>query len=533
VRRQVSYWLAGGLAWRGAIAAVLPPGFDEAYYYLYTRHLDWSYFDHPLLVAWTTGLGPWVLGTVSPFSLRLGALLLYTLSLGLLYATGQRLFSARAGLLTVAIASLVPIFHIGFGVMTLPDSPLMLFWTATLYVASCEFVPPVVPPVVPQIGTQTGTSPLPEPPYRPTYRPTYRLALIGGLVGLACLGKYHGLALGFGLLGFCAVRMRAALRSPWWWLGMGLFAVAIAPIVIWNIQHDWISLRFQSGRAVPDRGYSLVDLLVTFLVGTAYLFPTFGFPLWWASLGQGVRSWLPVRKPLASAQSLLLWLSLPLMLTFTLMGGYRAILPTWAMPGFWTASLLLGDWATRLAPRILRRWLWGSGLSLASLLLICLSHITLGTLQKPSQFAIAGGLIPVATDASRQLLDIAQLRHQFKSSAPVAEALQTTDFLFTNDIFLAGQVAMAIAPLTPKPITCFNADLRGFAFWSDAADWVNQRGLLVTLAPQTDLAQYQPYFAALTLLGQLPLRRGGEIVQTVTLYTTTPLLRPYPRPYGN
>ncbi|WP_254721829.1 ArnT family glycosyltransferase [Kovacikia minuta] len=133
--------LGGGLLFRSAIAFWLPPGFDEGYYYLYTHHPDWSYFDHPLMVAFTTGFGPWLTGVVSPFTIRLGTLLLHTGALLLLYLTSVRLFSNRAGLITLAIATLIPIFLVGFGVLTLPDSPLIFFWTATLYIAAWEFFP--------------------------------------------------------------------------------------------------------------------------------------------------------------------------------------------------------------------------------------------------------------------------------------------------------------------------------------------------------------------------------------------------------
>lgn len=64
--------LVGGLLFRSAIAFWLYPTFDEAYYYLYTLHLDWSYFDHPVFVALTTGFGPWLTGVVSQFTIRLG-----------------------------------------------------------------------------------------------------------------------------------------------------------------------------------------------------------------------------------------------------------------------------------------------------------------------------------------------------------------------------------------------------------------------------------------------------------------------------
>ncbi len=567
--RQLVSLLLGGFLLRSAIALWLPPGFDEGYYYLYSLHPDWSYFDHPLLVALTTGFGPWLTHSVSPFTIRLGSLLLHTGSLLLLYLTSARLFSRQAASLTLAIATLIPIFQLSFGILTLPDSPLMFFWTATLYVAVCEFFATkqavAESDVLPQRRGDTEEaspyssllSPLPSP-----YNPGYRLAIVGLLIGLACLSKYHGLALGFGLIGFCLTspRYRAALLSPWMLASLGVFALTILPIVIWNAQHDWVSLQFQSGRAVPDRGYSFLDLLVTFLAGVGYLFPTFGFPLWWvsgkaaietinrsrAAKTQGSRGGKSkdedfrhpsLLSPLSSPKTaFILWLSLPLMLTFTLMGGYRSILPTWAMPGFWSATLLLGQQAVRWqqrSPKNVKRWLWGSGWAITSVLLLLLLHLTLGTLQKPSRYALLGGFLAPSNDASTQLIDIQQLRQGFASPLLTA-AMSQANFVFTNDLFLAGQVGMAIAPLQPKPITCFDQDLRGFAFWSTPDQWVGQDGLLVTSASQASrtLKQYQAYFQTIQKVADLPIRRGGTIVQVIAVYQCQRLLKPYPRPYG-
>ncbi|MBW4470730.1 MAG: glycosyltransferase family 39 protein [Stenomitos rutilans HA7619-LM2] len=567
--RQLLCLLVCGLLLRGAIAYWLPPGFDEGYYYLYTLHPDWSYFDHPLLVALTTGFGVWLTGDVSAFTIRLGTLLLHTGSLLLLYLTAVRLFSRQAAIVTLAIASLIPIFQLGFGVLTLPDSPLMFFWTATLYIAVCEFFGTRDP----KREKNTAAAPASSAPV--AYHPTYRLAIAGFLVGLACLGKYHGLALGFGVVGFCLTspRHRAALFSPWTLASVGLFGLAVLPIVIWNLQYDWVSLRFQSGRAVPDRGYSLLDLLVTFLAGVAYLFPTFGFPLWWASGKAIFEQWgqktaeaqrrgemsewqgdqvegeetrsptltqLKTQNSLAARREALLktlfilWLSLPLMLTFTLMGGYRSILPTWAMPGFWGVTLLLGQQAASWRQRTIKRWLWGSGLIITSLLLVALLHVTIGTLQKSSRYAWFGGVLSPSSDASTQLIDIRQLRRGFADSIAITAAMKEADFLFTNDLYLAGQLGMAIAPLKPKPITCFDKDLRGFAFWSTRDQWVKQDGLLVTSAVQSQstVKQYQDYFKDIQKIAEIPIQRGGAIVQMIEIYQCKTLLKPYPRPYG-
>lgn len=516
--RTVLGILVAGLLVRCAIAFWLYPGFDEAYYYLYSQKLDWSYFDHPVLVALTTGIGPWLTGEVSQFTIRLGTLILHTISLWLLYLTAARLFSDQAGRLTLAIASIVPIFLVGFGVLTLPDTPLIFFWSASLYCAAREFFAE-----------------------RDHYQPTYRLAILGLLVGLACIGKYHGFILGLGFVGFCltSARHRQALISPWCWLGVGLFILALSPLLIWNVQHDWISLRFQSGRSVPRKGYDLLALAATFFVGIAYLFPAIGFPFWWVTLqslrqqwqGFGAKSHLGLLE-----QRLVLWVSLPLILGFTFMGGYLQVLPTWAMPGFWSATLLLGDRATHWSSRTVRRWLVGSGLTLATIFAVLLLHLNLGTLQQPSRYAWFGGFLPPQIDPSIQLVDIQQLRQGFRDAPELRSALERIDYLFTNNQFLGGQIGMALVPLTQKPLTCFDEDLRGFAFWSRAEDWVGKNALYITsksLQPKVGiLPRYQKYFSSFAKIGEVPILRGGVATEVFYVYEAKNLLKPYPRPYG-
>jgi 4-amino-4-deoxy-L-arabinose transferase-like glycosyltransferase len=292
--RTVGALLLGGLLVRLIIAIFLYPGFDEAYYYLYSRYLSWSYFDHPPLVALTTGFGWWLTGIISPFTLRLGALLLYTLSLWLLYRVGSRLFSAAVGRMALAIATLTPLFMIGFGILTSPDNALILFWTLTLYWAVVEFFP-------------TDSAPTSSAELQP-YVPTWRLSLFGVWVGLACLGKYHGFVLALSLVGFCLFsrRYRRVFTSPWTLLAFVLFGLTLLPLLYWNAQHDWISFRFQLSMRFDgssDSSFNLGQLLLYAVVIVAYLFPGFGFPLWWTT-GRQLLGQLRSRfGPAANAQA--------------------------------------------------------------------------------------------------------------------------------------------------------------------------------------------------------------------------------------
>lgn len=241
-KRSNLWWLLlGGLVFRVLIATFLPPGFDEAYYFLYSRHLAWSYFDHPLAVAYTTGVGVWLTGLVLPLTIRLGALGLFTLSLWLLYESGRWIFGPRAGWIAVAIASLSPLFFLTCGTLTAPDNALIFCWSLALYCCVREFFFSWDEP-----SAQCFDQP---------YVPTSRLLLIALLMGLACLSKYHGFLLGLSLVGFCLTTApyRSALISRWFWLGVLGFGLVLFPLLYWNSQMIGFHFGFSWALAAPSR----------------------------------------------------------------------------------------------------------------------------------------------------------------------------------------------------------------------------------------------------------------------------------------
>jgi hypothetical protein len=538
--RGLLWLLAGGLIYRTIVAIWLLPGFDEAYYYLYSRHLNWSYFDHPVMVALTTGLGWWTTGMISPLTIRVGALLLYGLSLLLLSLAADRMHNPAVGQMTMAFGTLMPLIVISFGILTSPDNGLMLFWSATLLVALWEFFPSR------RRLNHYGV-------IGNAYIPTWRVALLGGLVGLACISKYHGFILGLGLVGFCLSRQpyRKVFQSPWLVASVGCFMIALFPLLYWNAQHDWISFRFHLGMRFDGGSdepspFRFGQMVGYWLLSNVYLFPLFGLPLWWVTLrqtGQHVLmaftpSWDTQEAQARDQLALLLWLSLPIVVLFTVLGGKQQIFPAWPAPGYWGLLILLGAqvviWQRR-RPRLVQRWLWGSGTLLAILSVIALLHLQLGFLQQPSRYAPFGGLIPLEQDGSTELIDTLQLRRLMAEDPQLQATLTEVSFIFTNEYYLGGYFDMAIHPLRDVPITAFSQDPRGFAFWFNQTDWLGQDALYLTLerfAQDPDiLAQYQPLFDTIEPLTTLDLRRGGEVTETIHVFKASGFNQPYVYPY--
>jgi hypothetical protein len=226
----------------------------------------------------------------------------------------------------------------------------------------------------------------------------------------------------------------------------------------------------------------------------------------------------------------------PLVFGFTFISGYQQILPAWKMPGFWTATILLAERVryTRFDP--LFKWFFGSILAIVILLSIGLAHVTAGIFQIPSNSAIVG-LLPIAGDNSTQIFDVQQLRRGFVDNPKLDSALKQADFIFTNRYYSGGQIGMALEPNYHKPIACFDSDLRGFAFWSEAQQWVGKNALYIgTKTFEVDLdaqKRYPDYFSKLTRIGEIPILRGGEAVETFSIYQAEKMLKPFPRPYGN
>lgn len=494
-----------GLIIRTIIALYLYPGYDEAYYYLYSQNLDWSYFDHPLLVSLTTGLGVWLTGEVNQFTIRISTLIIFTASLYFLYLTGKKLFDDQSALLTLIVASIIPIFVVAFGVLTLPDVPLIFFWTLTLLCASYEF-----------FSYQDISN----------YQPSYRLALIGITVGLACLSKYHGFILGLGLVGFCLFNplYRRVFKSYWLLIAFILFLLTLFPLLYWNWQHDWISFGFQlSGRFQSSNPSPLIinplNIILVALVGIGYLFPSFGFPLWWIS----VKSlWGEMTMKPNYRYQLILWISLPLTIGFTLLGGVTQILPTWAMPGFWSLTLILGHFSQRwlkYSPQLIKRWLYLSFLTINTIIFVLLLHFNLGLFQKPNQNIFFSGLISPQNDPSTELIDVVQLRSNLDSSPLFSEVLKSADFIFTNQYYLGGYIGMAIAPLTDIPLVCFSNDSRGFNYWYPLEKLQGKTGLYITskrFAKEEE--KFSQYFASWQEIAQIFLKRSGEITETFYIY---------------
>ncbi len=220
---------------------------DEAYYWIWSQHPALSYFSKGPGVAWTIRLSTMLLGH-TVIGVRAPAVLLAAGTGCILFALARSMFSARTGFWCVVWGGLVPLFLAGSVLMTI-DALSVFFWALAVWVF---------------------------------WKIRYDLRvwpwlLLGLTIAAGALCKYTNL---FGLVSvplFCLLRpeTRRHFARPGIWLMALVALLGLLPVILWNQQHHWVTLRHlgDMGGVGQPRRISLWPLLEFFGQQAAVSFP--------------------------------------------------------------------------------------------------------------------------------------------------------------------------------------------------------------------------------------------------------------------
>lgn len=203
-------------------ASVLELGNDESYYWLYSQQLQWNYFDHPPLIA------VWVRiftlnGLLHDYeaAIRFGSVVSCAFSTWFIFRAVSLIRDERTGWLAACLLNTSLYAGIVAGLMVMPDSPQLFFWTLSLWLIARL---------------------LKNDENRWTW------ILFGCSAGLTIMSKVHGIFLISGFVLFVFYIKRQWLQKPLFYIAGLLTALISLPILIWNMQHDFVSLRYHSTR---------------------------------------------------------------------------------------------------------------------------------------------------------------------------------------------------------------------------------------------------------------------------------------------
>jgi 4-amino-4-deoxy-L-arabinose transferase-like glycosyltransferase len=336
---------------------------DEAHYWDWSRHLDWCYYSKGPLVAYLIRFSIMIAGSWSEqltgnlmLAVRLPAVICGGLLLLSLYILTRQIYG-RPGLAAgIVVAALtMPVVNAGATLMTI-DAPFTCCWGWALvfgYQAMCR-------------GSR------------------WAWPLTGLLVGLGILAKYTMILwpVSAGLFLLTSPARRVMLLRPGFWIMLAVAGVCCLPILVWNLEHDWIGYRHLTRLAGFDGSAFGIRWLgpLSFVGQQALLHLGFWFIVWliamivyrpWKSEWLVVSGeWLVLRgyersrtthhSPLTT--HFLWWFSAPTFVMFLLFsfktGGGE---PNWPVVAYISGLVLAAGWLTtqfHSSVAWIRRWTW-------------------------------------------------------------------------------------------------------------------------------------------------------------------------------
>ncbi len=283
---------------------------DEAYYFQWSQHLDWSYFSKGPGIASSMWLSTHLAGN-SVFGIRFFSPLLALGTSLLMFGFTRRLYGEVVAVWTVFALQFIPIFHVGALVMTI-DPLSIFFWMAALY---------------------TFWLALEKAPAFNLWWPA-----TGAIIGLGFLAKYTNAMqlLSILLLLVLTPRHRRELWRPGFWSMLAVFAIFTAPVFIWNSQHAWITLIHLRDRGGLNTGPQFHPMAFLTFVGLHLgVYSPLIFIGLIACLGWAWRKAQAHFKP-----RFLLAFTLPLLVLYFALSFKQTGEPNWTAPASLTLAIL-------------------------------------------------------------------------------------------------------------------------------------------------------------------------------------------------
>lgn len=286
------------------LASVYELANDEAYYWLYSQHLQWNYFDHPPMVAVWIRLFTFNLHfqDVAGF-VRLGSIISFALSAYIMYKLTALLQSEKAGWYAACMYTASFYAGITAGIFILPDSPQMLFWTFSMW-------------MIARITCNEQN--------------TWNWILLGVSAGLCIMSKVHGVFIWLGIILFVITYKRGWLLKPQFYLALVITLAIASPILIWNIQNHFVTYRFHSERVEIHQFFINTVSFGKELLGQLF----FNNPFNVAVIILGCIALLKHKLPQVPALRIYFFTGLPLSLILLFISLFRDTLPHWSGPAY-------------------------------------------------------------------------------------------------------------------------------------------------------------------------------------------------------
>lgn len=283
---------------------------DEAYYYMWSQRPDISYYSKGPGVATVIRAGTAIFGA-NEFGIRFFSPIFGLGTSLLVFAFTRRLYDTTVAFWSVLMLNLTPIFNVGSLVMTI-DPISIFFWTVALF---------------------TFWLALERAPAFSLWWP-----LTGLAIGLGFLAKYTNALQLLSIVLVLAItsKHRREFARPGLYSLLVVFGLCTLPPIIWNAQHEWITVAHLSARGGLDSAFKLNPLEFLEFLGSH--FGVYSPLIFGGILAAIFGTWKSARRQFKPR--FLLAFGLPILVLYFALSLKEAGEANWTAPGIVSLGIL-------------------------------------------------------------------------------------------------------------------------------------------------------------------------------------------------
>ncbi|MEA5001199.1 MAG: glycosyltransferase family 39 protein [Endomicrobiaceae bacterium] len=429
---------------------------DEAHYWVYSKFLDLSYYDHPPMIGYIVKIFTDIFG-VNEFAVRFPSVIIFIFTSWLFFLSAKKLFNEKTAFVGAVLLNILPVFSFLGAVVTIPDSPLSLFWMLSFYL----FINIIE-----------------------TSNKNYWY-LLGLATGFAFLSKYTAVMIFPSVFLFllCSKQHRLWFSKKELYISVIIAFICFIPVILWNIENNWASFGFQLqhgfGKAVPKFSFTLFGRSVGAQAGyvSPLLFVFYCYALF-----------LCLKDALFNKNKDALFIasfSFPVLFLFNSVATFNEILPHWPAMGYLTLTIYVAHLIIKFwEKKFFRMYIYAAcGLAILMNLLVPV-HAMFKIVPIEKFLPAAESTKEEYGIPKAEIVDITNDLYGWKElSDKINDTLKSypadkQPFIFTHKSYLASQIFFYIPD---KRVYCLSDKIDAYDLWQrDISNLANKDALFIT-----------------------------------------------------
>ena len=442
---------------------------EEAQYWLWSKHLDLSYYSKPPLIAYLNYISTTILGDTE-IGVRINSIVLGFLIAIITYLFSKYLFKdERLALFISLFIYLIPAYNIA-SIIFLTDTPLAFFYLllSYLFYKSVQENKPV-------LWVLTGMS-----------------------AGFAFLSKYSAVFFFPVVLVYIFFYRREIFKEKWFYISILIATIFTLPVIYWNIANDFVSFKHVGKLAGANESTLNISLkhFGDYVLGQIGLNSVFFFPL----MVYGIF------KAFKEKDEKLIYLALSPIIVFLFFGIialFKNVEANWPAFGYSTLYILTGY---LVYERFLKK----------SITLMFLSGLTVLLLFYTPILDKLGltNLLPPEKDPTKRLVEWESLGNYVKTISDK----YPKNFIFSDSYHISSELAFYVRPF--RQTYCVRVDRRmnQFDLWEGINKFENKGYYGIYVADHQITDKVKSGFEELVFQTEYEVKYRKKKVKTYYIY---------------